>query len=681
MEIKLKKLTLQNFKGIKSFELEADGDNISVYGQNKTGKTSLIDSFLWLLFDKNSEGMSVFSIKTLDKDNNPIHKLNHEVEAVLDVDGSEMTPKKIYKEKWVKKRGEEEAEFSGHETEYFWNEIPISQKDYKEKIDSLCDENIFKMITNPRFFNININWLDRRKILFDIVGGEVSDKQIAEGKKEFEDLMDQISGSSLEKFKDEIKKKIRKLKESLEEIPTRIDEIQRGMPEMPDVKKVEASIQEKEKELSSINDQLADISKANEAANTEKLLKQNKIYSLASKLNEIDNEIKTKYREEADRKSSEIDKIKNDIYVREKSIKQFEDNRAETLRLITRREEKITELERETENLRKAWYEVNESEIDFSSDSKLFVCPTCKRGLDQKDIDSKKEELTKNFNNDKVHKLEKIEIQGTALKTQIKEHQEKIKEFNTLVDEYDSQSEILSGELTELKQSLLKNNGKDLESIEVVLSKDKDYLATQAEIQKLEDELDKEQPLKSSEDLKEKSRSIQEDIKVLQANLFIRDRIESLQTRIKELESEAKTLGSEIAKLEKTEFTIEKFNKAKIDLVENKINLKFKTVKWKMFNQLINGGIEPTCECLISGVPYQDANNAGRINSGLEIIDTLCTYYQVRTPIFIDNSEAVNKLNEINSQMIRLYVSDHKKLTVAYKLVDKLDKKPETVNA
>ena len=675
MEIKLKKLTLQNFKGIKSFELEADGDNISVYGQNKTGKTSLIDSFLWLLFDKNSEGMSVFSIKTLDKDNNPIHKLNHEVEAVLDVDGSEMTPKKIYKEKWVKKRGEEEAEFSGHETEYFWNEIPISQKDYKEKIDSLCDENIFKMITNPRFFNININWLDRRKILFDIVGGEVSDKQIAEGKKEFEDLMDQISGSSLEKFKDEIKKKIRKLKESLEEIPTRIDEIQRGMPEMPDVKKVEASIQEKEKELSSINDQLADISKANEAANTEKLLKQNKIYSLASKLNEIDNEIKTKYREEADRKSSEIDKIKNDIYVREKSIKQFEDNRAETLRLITRREEKITELERETENLRKAWYEVNESEIDFSSDSKLFVCPTCKRGLDQKDIDSKKEELTKNFNNDKVHKLEKIEIQGTALKTQIKEHQEKIKEFNTLVDEYDSQSEILSGELTELKQSLLKNNGKDLESIEVVLSKDKDYLATQAEIQKLEDELDKEQPLKSSEDLKEKSRSIQEDIKVLQANLFIRDRIESLQTRIKELESEAKTLGSEIAKLEKTEFTIEKFTRAKIDLVEDKINSKFKTVKWKLFNQLINGGIEESCECLIGGVPYIDANNASKINSGLEIIDTLCDHYQVRAPIFTDNAEAINSLNEINSQMIKLFVSDHKKLTV------KSDKKLETVNA
>ena len=99
-------------------------------------------------------------------------------------------------------------------------------------------------------------------------------------------------------------------------------------------------------------------------------------------------------------------------------------------------------------------------------------------------------------------------------------------------------------------------------------------------------------------------------------------------------------------------------------MTENKVNSLFKTVKFKMFNGLINGGSEETCETLIAGVPYQDANNAAKINSGIDIINVLSEHYQVHAPIFIDNSEAVNEILNSKSQMIKLYVTEDKELKI-----------------
>jgi len=102
--VKLVSLKLENFKGIRSFELVANGNNVKVYGDNAAGKTSLFDAFLWVLFDKDSQNQKDFAIKTLDKDGKPIHNLDHIVELALDVNGQTIKLKKVFKEKWTKKR-------------------------------------------------------------------------------------------------------------------------------------------------------------------------------------------------------------------------------------------------------------------------------------------------------------------------------------------------------------------------------------------------------------------------------------------------------------------------------------------------------------------------------------------------------------------------------------------------
>jgi exonuclease SbcC len=73
--------------------------------------------------------------------------------------------------------------------------------------------------------------------------------------------------------------------------------------------------------------------------------------------------------------------------------------------------------------------------------------------------------------------------------------------------------------------------------------------------------------------------------------------------------------------------TIAAFEKAKVEMTNEKINSCFRFVTFKMYNKLINGGDEPCCDILINGVPYADANTASQINAGMDIIETFSRHY------------------------------------------------------
>ncbi|HKL95260.1 MAG TPA: ATPase, partial [Haploplasma sp.] len=101
----------------------------------------------------------------------------------------------------------------------------------------------------------------------------------------------------------------------------------------------------------------------------------------------------------------------------------------------------------------------------------------------------------------------------------------------------------------------------------------------------------------------------------------------------------------------------ETFTKIKAELLEESINANFKIVNFKLFNELVNGGVEETCTATVDGVPFATVNNANRINAGLDIINALQTIYGVSAPIFIDNAEAVVEFLNNDAQLIKLYVS------------------------
>lgn len=236
MRIELKELKLQNFKGARE-QTFSFSDDTEVRGANATGKTRLFDAFTWCLFGKDSEDKKDFSIKSLDVNNEPLHRKDHTVTAVLQIDGMKISLERTLREKWETKRGEETEEFRGHETIYKVNGVPHKQNEYQQKIDSIIREDLFKLLTNPFYFNTVLKWTERREMLSQIK--DIQDEDVKSSLPDLTEFFDSLDGTPIDLHKREVTEKIKLLKKSLAEIPARIDENERKLQVEPDYKKIE----------------------------------------------------------------------------------------------------------------------------------------------------------------------------------------------------------------------------------------------------------------------------------------------------------------------------------------------------------------------------------------------------------------------------------------------------------
>ena len=176
----INKLTLKNFKGIKDFTLEPNG-NTSVFGDNGTGKTTVQDGVSWLFFGKDSQGKSDFQLKPVTKDGQERHNLETEVEGGFEYNNKTIVLRKRFYEKYTKKRGTAKQEFTGHTTDYFIDGVPAKKKGYDSKIAEIIDINAFKLVTNPMEFN-HLHWTARRQILLEMCG-DVTDQDVIDSDK------------------------------------------------------------------------------------------------------------------------------------------------------------------------------------------------------------------------------------------------------------------------------------------------------------------------------------------------------------------------------------------------------------------------------------------------------------------------------------------------------------------
>ncbi len=199
-ELKLLNLTLKNFKGVNSFTLQSKGENVKVFGDNATGKTTLFDAFIWLLFDKDSQNKKDFQIKTVTENGQEKHNLDHMVESTFSLNGSELKLAKAYKEKWTKKRGAATKEFSGHTTDYFIDDVPSKKKEFTDKVAEIIDEGVFKLLTSPSYFNEHLHWQKRRDLLLEIAG-DVSQEEVIQKNPNLKKLLDHLNGRSIEDHK------------------------------------------------------------------------------------------------------------------------------------------------------------------------------------------------------------------------------------------------------------------------------------------------------------------------------------------------------------------------------------------------------------------------------------------------------------------------------------------------
>lgn len=649
MKIILKSIRLLNFKGVRDLYVNFNEEGVtSIYGKNAIGKTTIFDAFTWLMFGKDSTDRKDFNIKTIDGDGNVIEKLPHEVSATIIVDGEEMNLRKCYDEKWTKKRGTTVEEFTGNEVHPFINDVPYSVSEYQRKINDVCNESIFKLITNPLYMP-SMKKDAQRQTLFDMAG-ELSDKDVAAGNKDFVALLDSLTGKTLEEYKRQISAAKTRIKKELIDIPGRIDERKRSVNALPvenwDALNTEL-IKTREK-IKDIDAQIADQSKSYESASKARIdivkeISAKKVELEKVKSN-IEDELLFDYREKTNKKKSLVIKLG-----------QLQNNEKAVINSIEEVKDKISRLLEKREELVSSWYSINGEQITFNSNQ--FICPTCKRPLDSEDIEEQKRSMAETFNANKASRLEDNQKQGLSVKAQIESNERTLKS-------YEEQLEGIQKEIGEILFDDLYTKEPAKPETSSVIPSDQRYINVYTAISALEKQIEGELAAPDSKELKEQKEALQQQCRELEERLSKKRIIDDNNNRIKELEEQNRTLSQELSENEGIEFTIDAFGKAKVEMVEQRINNMFAVVRWKMFEKQINGGEVPTCEAMVNGVPFSDVNNADQINAGLDIINAICQYNNVYAPIFVDNAESVNNLLPTSSQVIRLVVTNDNQLII-----------------
>jgi DNA repair exonuclease SbcCD ATPase subunit len=640
-EILLKTLKIKNFKGIKDLIIDFKRET-NIFGENGTGKTSIPDSFNFLLFDKDSKDSAKFDVQPLDKNNNPIHNLETIIEALLEIDGRAVTLKRVYQEKYSKVRGTAKQEFKGYESQYYVNEVPKKVTEYKAYIGELLGENLFKLITNPLYFAA-LPWKDRRAIITEIVG-DLKHEVVIDTKKELEPLRVHLNNNGIDDFIKANRSKINKLKKDREQLPSRIDEVNNSIHEI-DFEALASNRRELIEGIKNIDEQLQDKSKANEGLyqlKTSLLDKQQKLTELEYRFKANAN--KPKETLEANIRSAEA----NARHIK-MNIEYMEGEKEDLEKYIK------NVLVPKKSNLLNTYKDTKRSAFEF--DEETCTCPMCNRKYEADDIENQREELEGKFNSEKAKKLERNIAEGKAVANEITAKSNKIEELN---------KKISSEEL------LLSSTQKSLEALKEKLSAlDTTNIVYPEEIIKLRNEIEdlntKINNFKAEDvsELKQKKQEMQYQVQDLDEKLAYKNINEKSKARIKDLEKEEAKLSEKIAVLEGLEMLSEEFIRTKVELLEEKVNSKFKYVKFKMFRNQINGGLEECCEPCIKGIPFtSNLNTAAKINAGLDIINTLCKYYNVNAPIFIDNRESTNRIIYVDSQVINLIVSKDKTLKV-----------------
>ena len=661
----IKSMHIINFKGVRDLAIDFDAVETDITGCNGSGKTTIADAFTWLLFKKNSMFRTEFDLKTLDADGKIIYQLPHEVSAVINVDGEDITLCRRLIEKWPKRNGQ--PTFTGNTIEQTVNDVPCNEKEYNAKIAEICDEDTFKKITSPTFFVSQKS--DKQKSDLMRMAGEISDADLAAGNAEFEMLLGLLGEGKNRKTIDELKREIgakkSRVKSEIADIPGRIDEKKRDIAQdTDDWAAIESEITTVTAERDDIDSQLTDINAAAKRIENER-------YDLAAQISNRRIALKNRRQQITDdalagvrAAKRELQRIDTDIDTEQRHIDRLtrliKSDTAALNDLNARRVRMLAEYKSFDNRIA----EITAETISFNDTD--FVCPTCHRPLDIDDIETKQSEMTARFESDKQSRIARIKAEKDANLTAGKRVKSEIEQTTANITAAESERAEHERRLAAFMTERQSKSDITAPDVEPIIAVDPEIVRITAEIADLESKQNEPMPESSSnrDELKSKRTDLNNRLDALKARIAKRQSVADAETRIADLESKYRRLNDELTELEHIEFVIAEFSKVKSEAIDARINGMFNVVRFRWIKYHINGEENETCEATINGVPYSSLNAAGRIAAGIDIINAICNFEGITAPLFIDNRESVTNIPPVESQIVNLIVSNDDRITV-----------------
>ena len=641
-EIKIKRLALENFKCHENLKLDFDGGNASIYGDNASGKTSIYDALTWLLFGKDSQGNGEknIEIKPLDASGEvKDHLAVTAVEAVLDVNGEEVTLRRTYKEVWTTKRGSSEATYDGNTSEYYVSGVPCKKNAFQEKVSELVDEDTFRLLTSVSHFANGISWQERRSVLFR-VAGVMDDGQILVTDQRFKPLVDSLGKLSLDDYKKKLLAEKRKFVGAKTEIPARISECQKTIEDIQvlDFAGAKAEMEKLASQKNSINANIISIN--NDSAADKKRMEIREAELELSALeteNQAFRNAQTAGRVDVQSLNVRLATMSSQVSVKKRSLES--------------ESKYITQLDGQITASRNEWISVNAETFTGGS------CPTCGQNLPEKQLQAAMDQF----------EAEKKKRLAVILDTANTSKQAKAMAEDRFTK---GQEEVmqLETDIADIREQIAAANADKVEPKDMA-----DYAQRKGAIGERMDKLNEDllEIVESTVDLKRKlyqeENEISKQIAQCMAIVSKESLLEYSRSRVEQLREEAKSAAECLEAIEKMLWLMDEYSRYKTQFVEDSINGMFRIARFRLFREQANGGVEDRCDVVYDGIPYISVNNGMKINLGIDIINTLSTAYGVRVPLFVDNAESVTNLEKCGSQIVRLVVSENdKELRVNY---------------
>lgn len=629
-KVKLQWLKLEAFKGVSAFTFTPMENSRTIYGFNGTGKTTLADAMAWLFSGKDSVNSSDFEIKTLDESRKAIPMIDHTVEAKMSVDGKPLTLKKTFREKWVTKRGSDKAKFEGHETLHFIDDVPLSQKEYGERLEEAIGKvEAIQILTSVHHFNERLSWQERRKILLAVCG-DVTDSDVIASDPKFKPIPGFLAGKTIEDWTKMVRATRKKSAEEMDEIPSRISQSQKNKPEEALCCPPQGKLSYKE-----IENQL-----------------HLKVSEKAGMLAGDTTTLRVKIAEKKELASKMADDYRKIIHAANMTKAECERSVMELDFQVRTKRERLSSYMDKVEEL-KAQREAKLAEyrsIKAETVSDEQVCPTCGRPATEEQANAAKAK----FMESKASRIEQNKQQGKKIAGEI---EGMLKGIDSLKAEI-AQTEKLKAEAEANVSAVIYPDEPDMSTVNAEIAELEWWIGEVAtpDTTKLDTEI---------AELREQIRQHNEAA----ANRKTADQID---LQIADLKKRQKLLAQEVDDIDAKLILIDQFIKAKMDLLTESVNKRFAPFAFQLFEEQINGGYRTTCEMLVptpagAMVPYgSNANTGHQMRAGLKVIAVLSEHYGISMPCFIDNANNLTgEAEDMPEQVFRLVASEeHATLTV-----------------
>ena len=655
-KITFESLRLLNFCGIRDARYDFGGHSVIISARNGAGKSTIAKAISYVLFGTDLRG-NQFEIKTYDSNHRIIPEIEHSAELIMSVDGEPITLKRTLKDSW---RGEQVK----NTYTYYIDGDAVSAGDFKKKVDEICPEITFRLASSPIFF-LSKPWAEQRKFL-ECLAPDISDDRITEGDSKFDMVKEAIKKESIDKLVSHLEYRRTEVQKLLEQVPTRLAELQKALPEKQDWETLKSDYKKLEEECSILQQ---DIIKA-QNGDAEKLRRdgiQKRIDFAEKRKREMEKSARVQAGDAEVKHDSDLlnartaqQKASSTVSELQAKMDGFTDTEVHIKQQIEDAKAKVKSINEE----QKAIYAKH-----WEWDDKDSYCPHCGQALPLSDVAKMREESEQRFRERRANDLKAIKEKFDKLNAEYNE-------ANKLLAQLEEDRKITTNQLVEA-QKALKEADKHLADVKadepkgesMILGENPNYKQVIEELALLNEELNKpadadEAQKKLISDMSDKLSSTQTTLNDLWQKIKPEDSYNDITQLIEAAQNDKKKFQEQIDALnEKLDLATEYYERS-CSILEEEVNKHFSFVKWSMFKTKLDGDKQPFCECYHAGVPYSSLNTSAKINAGIDIANTIANYYGVAVPIILDNCES--NLHPLYSlgQQIRLSVTHDEEITL-----------------